>query len=257
VASNDLHFTMRELQHHLRSTLLWGALAGVSVVLGLAGPFGTYSALPVMPRLAYWGTVVVVTYLLCIAVIAGLERVKPIRGSIIAYVLYGAVSGLPIAVFVWLFNQLVFARSSLGFWPLVAYATVIAAVGSAVISTFTRSLAAETAPSIEPAAARRPTLLDRLPLEVRGRITHLSVQDHYVEVRTEKGRHLILMRLSDAIAETDGIDGMQVHRSHWVARSAVQRTTRRAGRLYLRLHDGEEIPVSRSYMKTVREAELG
>lgn len=253
MASNDLHFTIRELQRHLRAPLLWAALGSVSAVLGLAGPFGTYSALPLLPRLGYWGATVVVTYLICVAVIAGLERAWHPRGSIPTYALFGAAGGLPIALFVWLFNRLVFGGSAIGFWPLLAYATVIAAVGSALIATFTRSLASQPVPSVAP---RRPSLLDRLPLEVRGRLTHLSVQDHYVEVRTEKGRHMLLMRLSDAIAETDGAEGLQVHRSHWVAKDAVLRSARRDGRLYLHLADGSEIPVSRSYLKPVRDAGL-
>ncbi|MCO6386803.1 LytTR family transcriptional regulator DNA-binding domain-containing protein [Aliihoeflea sp. 40Bstr573] len=253
MSSNDLHFTMRELQRHLRSPLLWAALAGVSVVLGLAGPFGTYPALPVLPRLAYWGAVVVATYVICIAVVAGLEQVRHPRGSIVIYALYGAAGGLPIALFVRLFNELVFDGPAIGFLSLFVYAAAIAAVASALIATFTRSYASR---SPSPDTARRPTLLDRLPLEIRGRITRLSVQDHYVEVSTDKGRHMLLMRLSDAIAETEGMEGMQVHRSHWVANGAVVRSARRDGRVYLQLADGSEVPVSRSYLKPVREAGL-
>ncbi|MFN6942712.1 MAG: LytTR family DNA-binding domain-containing protein, partial [Parvibaculum sp.] len=58
------------------------------------------------------------------------------------------------------------------------------------------------------------------------------------------------------IAETEGMEGMQVHRSHWVANGAVVRSARRDGRVYLQLADGSEIPVSRSYLKPVREAGL-
>lgn len=251
--SSDLHFTMRELQRHVRSPLLWAALAGTATVLGLAGPFGTYEVLPIVPRMAYWGVTVVATYAIGVAVIAGLEQVRHPRGSVPVYMLYGAASGLPIALFVHALNRLAFDGPAIGFLPLFGYTTAIAAVGSAVISAFTRSLASRQA---APATARRPSLLDRLPLERRGEITRLSVQDHYVEVATDKGRHLLLMRLSDAMAETEGMEGMQVHRSHWVATNAVVRSARRDGRLYLHLADGSEIPVSRSYLKPVREAGL-
>ena len=47
---------------------------------------------------------------------------------------------------------------------------------------------------------------------------------NYVEVWTERGTHLVLMRLSDAIRETAGENGLQIHRSHWVALGAVKRT---------------------------------
>lgn len=200
------------------------------------------------------GVVVVATYAICLAVIAGLERLWHPRGSIPLYALFGAVGGIPITIFVFLFNRLVFSSPAMEFLQLLVYASAIAAVGSAVIASFTRSLASQPPQAAD--AARRPVLLDRLPLELRGPISRLSVQDHYVEVHTDKGRHLLLMRLSDAIGEMAGIDGLQVHRSHWVATGAVRTSVRRDGRLHLNLADGSDIPVSRSYLKAVRAAGL-
>ncbi|EBV3599940.1 LytTR family transcriptional regulator, partial [Salmonella enterica subsp. enterica serovar Virchow] len=90
----------------------------------------------------------------------------------------------------------------------------------------------------------------------RGQLTHLSMQDHYVDVRTDNGGAMVLMRLSDAIAETRGVEGLQIHRSHWVALGAVQKAIRRGGRPYVIMKDGTELPVSRSYLDTVRSAGL-
>ncbi|MCB1397271.1 MAG: LytTR family transcriptional regulator, partial [Rhodobacteraceae bacterium] len=84
----------------------------------------------------------------------------------------------------------------------------------------------------------------------------LSVQDHYVEVVTTRGRELLLMRLSDAIAETEGCAGLQVHRSHWVALDQVQAAHRDGARAVLTLSDGREIPVSRTYVPAAKEAGL-
>jgi DNA-binding LytR/AlgR family response regulator len=80
------------------------------------------------------------------------------------------------------------------------------------------------------------------------------MQDHYVEIVTEAGAHLVLLRLSDAMAEAAPTPGLQVHRSHWVAERAVAGAKREDGRLRLVLVDGTEIPVSRGRARAVREA---
>ena len=62
------------------------------------------------------------------------------------------------------------------------------------------------------------------------------------------------MRLNDAIAELDGVEGMRVHRSWWVAMDAVTGTLRRGRGTALLLSNGTEVPVSRSYADAVRSA---
>ncbi len=63
-----------------------------------------------------------------------------------------------------------------------------------------------------------------------------------------------LMRLSDAIAELQGIEGAQVHRSWWVARTAIVEAVRGDGRATLTLKDGAEVPVSRTYARLLRQS---
>ena len=46
---------------------------------------------------------------------------------------------------------------------------------------------------------------------------------------------------------------MQVHRSWWVARGAIEDARRGDGRATLTLKDGSEVPVSRTYAKALRE----
>ena len=104
-------------------------------------------------------------------------------------------------------------------------------------------------------APPRPAILDRLPAGKRGPLIRLEVQDHYVMVSTTNGNELLLMRLGDAIRETEPVDGLQVHRSHWVARDGVADVIRepgKNGRTVLRTTDGAEIPVSRGNLAEVR-----
>ena len=57
-------------------------------------------------------------------------------------------------------------------------------------------------------------------------------------------------------SETVGINGLQIHRSHWVALEAVAGAHRQEGRLFLAMQDGTRLPVSRSRMDEVRGAGL-
>ena len=67
---------------------------------------------------------------------------------------------------------------------------------------------------------------------------------------------MILMRFSDAMKETAPVNGLQVHRSHWVAREHVVTAKRAGDRATLTLTNGAEVPVSRSYLPAVRDAGL-
>ncbi|MBD3762204.1 LytTR family DNA-binding domain-containing protein, partial [Rhizorhabdus sp.] len=59
-------------------------------------------------------------------------------------------------------------------------------------------------------------------------------------------------RLRDAIAELNGLDGMQVHRSWWVARDAVRRWHRDGRAFTLELVNGLQVPVARNRVAILR-----
>lgn len=96
--------------------------------------------------------------------------------------------------------------------------------------------------------------LERLPPRLRGAdVWAVEAQDHYLRLHTSKGQDLILLRLADAIAELQGIEGAQVHRSWWVARQGIAAARRSDGRATLTLKDGAAVPVSRTYAGRLRE----
>ena len=80
----------------------------------------------------------------------------------------------------------------------------------------------------------------------------VHVSGHYIDVVTTTGSSVLLMRLADAMAAL-GDRGMQTHRSHWVAYRHMRRLVRRDHRMLLRLSDGQEVPVSRPYLRSVRD----
>lgn len=99
--------------------------------------------------------------------------------------------------------------------------------------------------------------MERLPIKFRtSELFAISSEDHYLRIHTSLGEELILMRLADAIRELSGADGLQTHRSWWVAKSAVSDTKREGGKLALVLKSGVEVPVSRTYSSAIKEAGL-
>jgi len=82
----------------------------------------------------------------------------------------------------------------------------------------------------------------------------LQAQDHYVDVKTTLGNELILIRLSDAIKELGEDDGVQVHRSWWVAKKHMVKEKRVDNKPSLVLSDQTVVPVSRTYRAQVTEA---
>jgi hypothetical protein len=101
------------------------------------------------------------------------------------------------------------------------------------------------------------TFMDRLPVKFRAAELHaVSSEDHYLRVHTSLGEEMILMRLADAVRELSHADGLQVHRSWWVAKQGVRDEKRVDGRSLLVLPSGTEVPVSRSYRAKAKEAGL-
>lgn len=263
MTESPLQSTKRELQQMAVSSRLWAALVSAALVLGLAGPFGTFEELRLLPRLAYWAAIVVTTYFAGVATVFLLVRlVRPGRPTgLPGYALAGAAAGVPVAAIVSLINLQAFGgpEPPISYLALLAYCVAIAAVVSTVVAAFQTDAAASGSRGKTPgtAGSARPGILDRLPAHLRGRLLYMSMQDHYVDVHTDKGSTLVLMRLGDAIAETGGTAGLQIHRSHWVALDAVDGPVRRDSRLFVKMQDGALLPVSRSYAPALKEALAG
>lgn len=110
-------------------------------------------------------------------------------------------------------------------------------------------------PSFGPRPSAGAALTEKLPPRLRdAELWSMSAEDHYLRVRTERGEALILMRLSDAVAACEGLDGARTHRSWWVAKAALDDVRKGDGRGVLILKDGVEAPVSRTYYSALKEA---
>ncbi len=78
------------------------------------------------------------------------------------------------------------------------------------------------------------------------------MEDHYVRVHRLSGSRLELMPLHEAIARYGQAGGVQVHRSWWVAASAIDGAERDVRNWRLRLNNGLVVPVARNRIAEVR-----
>lgn len=110
-----------------------------------------------------------------------------------------------------------------------------------------------TAP--RPSAAASSPLQAALPPGMRTATIHaVEGHDHYLRVHTDRGSALVTLRLSDAVASLESVDGARTHRSWWVAREAIRTSRRKRGRAMLGLCNGLTVPVSRTYAASLRDA---
>lgn len=88
---------------------------------------------------------------------------------------------------------------------------------------------------------------NRLPRSLGRDIVGLSAELHYTRVYTTAGDALILFPFGEAVRDLqDQIDGVQIHRSHWVARKHVQSVDPRGQGAICNLSGDLSLPVSRA-----------
>jgi hypothetical protein len=263
-----LQLALRELQRTFTSPRLLTGMAAVALVLGVSGPFGTSAILGLAQRLVYWLAMVVITYGSCrplALVVVTLLRRRLGQGWG-PTLLTGLLVGTPVFAVVTLVNLVAIGNADVPPVELWVNCTLIT-MAVIVVGTLIQQAqpshdnatpdairTGETAPPSPPAPGS--PLLERIPHPLRGRLVALTVEDHYVEVITEKGKALVLMRLSDAIKETGAAKGVQIHRSHWVALDAVKGVSRADGKVAVELSNGALLPVSRGYLLAARAAGL-
>ncbi|MBV1866331.1 MAG: LytTR family transcriptional regulator DNA-binding domain-containing protein [Marinosulfonomonas sp.] len=216
-----------------------------SVLLTVAGPFGTGQDITLVPRAIYWTSVVGLAGL----VISLLKAIIDDRYSALNFWRYSLVLSGAFAV---VYTPILFG---LAHWMtghlrenitpfvelfFIAFATTMA------FCHFKYFVSGDD-------RAVFPRLFRRFVDSEAGQVFRVSVRDHYVDVFTDRGTETLLLRFRDAIDELDDIPGLQVHRSHWVAEDAVSGLEREAGRLFVRLSDDSRVPVSRGYRAEVED----
>jgi hypothetical protein len=245
-------------------------MTALGVFLGVIGPFGSFNGGPVEARIAYWVANMWIGFI-ALSTIVRLAARGAMRFDLPVWFVIAvgvAVGALPLAIALRFFSAWVWPPNHGQMTPLFTqYAQTMALsepVSFAYYFLVERGWRAaakrgwNTAP--DPAPAQRPAagvggrFLDRLPPRLGRDLLCLQMEDHYVRAHTSTGSDLILTPLKDAIAELGATDGLQVHRSWWVAKAAVAAPLTSGRNLSLRLSNGLEVPVSRASVAKLRAA---
>jgi hypothetical protein len=224
--------------------------------LAFVGAFGS-DAMPVASRYATYIAISVILMLTAFGVVELLRRIR-------------SLTARP-----WLYQAVIVAvltpATAVVVWAIVGFAVMgvprprllpvylLTSFGMTVAMSALSQLVFRDYRFRPPAAAEADAppgpvrFLERLPANLRGAdLWAVQAEDHYVRLHTSKGSALILLRLADAAAELEGLEGARVHRSWWVAKSAVAGTARRGGQTVLKLPNGVEAPVSRTQAADLR-----
>lgn len=235
-----------------------------ALLMAFVGAFDT-SRVPFVPRLAYWLIIMESGALIGIGASTGVRAWGRLAGRpALEGTLISILIALPLTFVTSGATALFFGTRSVGlrgaaimFIAVFVVTAAITAINYALGRT-AASADLDGVTAIDPDQpipvgvekrdpAKGPRLSDRLPLHRRySTILAIEAEDHYVRVHTVDGSDLVLLRLTDAMAELDGMNGARTHRSWWVARSAVSAALRGEGRGELVLTNGVTAPVSRS-----------
>jgi LytTr DNA-binding domain len=224
-----------------------GAVLALGLLLGFLGPFGSQQAFDRPARYAFWFGLTLFGYA-CVLVAFVLVEAAPRLARLAAparIILAALISSVPQTLATaWTFSLVQPGRR---FAPADLAALFVAVLAIQLIFALV-AFAVGRPMHAPPIARSSPKFLDKLPPHLAGDLIALEAQDHYLKVHTDRGAHMMLMRLSDAAAELSEEQGLQVHRGWWVANDAVAS----AGKSQLHLRNGLVVPVSRTYLQAVR-----
>lgn len=237
------------------------AVVAIGAFLTFTNPFQATSGMPVWGAFLYWTLLVGEGWfggsLIGRTLARTLPQLPALLNRALATMLVAILVTMTIVVVQYAIQRPVPASYWLTLYGLVLGISVaIAAVAWLVDRAFTGGPGVVTHAPATTDAAPPVRFLERLPAKLKGAVIYaVSAEDHYLRLHTSKGSDLILMRLSDAISELDGLEGAQTHRSWWVAKDAVDGVRREGDRVVLTLKGGAEAPVSRPNIRPLREAD--
>ncbi|MDZ4691184.1 LytTR family DNA-binding domain-containing protein [Terricaulis sp.] len=236
------------------------SVAAISAFLTFTNPFGATSGLPLWGAFLYWLALVGEGWFGGPFLGEMLRRVAPKLSPILNRIIVIALVGVAVTVTIIVVQAAIQQPVPVSYWPrlyvlVLGISVAISAIAWLVDRAFAGQPGAVTHAPAAGAATPPVRFLERLPAKLKGAIIYaISAEDHYLRLHTSKGADLILMRLSDAITELEGLEGAQTHRSWWVARDAVESSRREGDRVTLILKGGVEAPVSRPNVKPLRDA---
>jgi hypothetical protein len=244
---------VRGWQHEIGGARWWARLlsygALVGALLGLFGPFGSFLNGSFLVLLVHWTLMTILgaaTAGLFVPRITdfGTKKGLPV---VFALVLALLLVSIPIAAISsiearWLWPWQT-ARLRAIDWYVQTLVILTVATGGWIVLEIAKGQWGENAM----AAAEPPASRDANSTCV----ICLQMEDHYVRVHDDTGSTLELMTLQNAISRYGG-NGLQVHRSWWVATGSVISAHKEGRNWRLYLSNGLSAPVARNRIAAVR-----
>ncbi len=224
------------------------AAAGLGLLLGFLGPFGTYPAFGRIERYAFWFGLSITGYVcgfLAWKLVGNTPRLAQPSAPLVV-LLAGLLSAVPQTFVVFWTMSLVQPGRTASVATLALLFVAVAAVQLILLTAMVLvdRMLLSVPDRTETGQVARVGLAESRPLA-------LEAQDHYVRVHEMHGSKLVLKRLSDAVAEVSDVEGLQIHRGWWVASAAVAGTFVENGKRWVQLANGLKVPVSRTRTRTV------
>lgn len=230
----------------------------LGLVLGFLGPFGSYN-MPAFYRFIYWVIIFNIGYFIHIT--AHRLTYWYYKNRVVhPYVLYIApilIASIPLSVLIgFITSQFLYGNFSSTFTTALYVIPQVIILGI-IVDTLIRLILGKHK-TLRPSSTDKTgqAFINRLPVNIGKKLIYFVMEDHYLNIYTDKGNHMILMRMKDALVELDNYHGMQVHRSYWVALDAVAKVKKESRKTILTMINGKEIPVSRKYLAAVSEIGL-
>jgi hypothetical protein len=246
---------MRELRLYFANERRLIGILLVGLIAGISGPFETITQFSLGPRIAYWVWVAFSTFFIGSFVRILIAQIKPVP-SLKIQITGAFLNAVVVTGYIIVLNTVILPTVGVPNENLVTFMVLIGIIVFAItlmVEYFSAPAPQDTGETPLPQSAE---IFKKIPQEKRGALVSLSSEDHYVRVETDKGSSTILIRLADAIALCSPIEGVRVHRSHWVAVDHVVNYSKSKDRWALHLSNGHTIPISRRYRATVIEAGL-
>ena len=258
------YFANRNLLHDLSISLV------VGLFIGFLGPFGM-GQLPLWISISYWVFTCIIGYFIYTPLIHFGNRLlinkipRQWHRVAISTLLASVLMSFTVPLITWLFFNMPIDFSQ-QFMQVFPKAVVIGGVIT-VVSLFRDRMQLQQLQLQEKQAIvdnhekqaervvneKLEQFITLLPLEKRGELLCLEMSDHYLKVYTDKGHHMLLMRFKDALNQLEDVDGLQTHRSWWVACNAIESMKKENRKILLVLSNGNEVPVSRTFADSVKK----
>lgn len=231
------------------------AIFAFAIVFSILGVYDTH-VLPLYMRLTFWTATMAVGIITSVLVTPFMVN-KALKGKHpIVHIICGAlIASVPVTLVLTIFNPTFNHNSPIYVWAIqFGYVLVISLIVGGIGYPSLAKLGA-IGETTDIGQTQVSAFLKRLPRKFHDATLYgFSAEDHYVRVYTDRGEDLLLLRFADALRELSDADGLQVHRSWWVMKDGVSDIQTVEGKKILILKSETHAPVSRTYLKGVKQA---